>query len=361
MLVNIVFFNICCFIVLDMNSVSKVCLSASKCFQCHSPAPHCTLLIDTSTLLSDTRKHPDDNSDDDIASVSPHFISSVSNTHQQSSEYDSTGVQDDSLPQVGRKRRRMEHAHHLTSAAAPTSCKDTFHQSDQIPTKRLRCHDEQPYLTDILYKRQSEPSADKNMTGDVDAEHYLPTVPGYHSDLNYISVKTMESLLNKSQEWDELNLILVDCRYPYEFNGGHIQGAVNLYTKEDIHHEFIDSSSSHRNERTIIVFHCEFSSERGPKMCRFLREQDRAAHSDCYPKLYYPEIYVLHGGYKAFYEESGTEQCQPQSYRPMLHQHYHAQLKQYRKKTKMWGRHKSWHGKELGGLVSNRKLDFHEV
>ena len=64
---------------------------------------------------------------------------------------------------------------------------------------------------------------------------------------------------------------------------------------------------------------------------------------------------------KLFYEESGTEQCQPQSYRPMLHQHYHAQLKQYRKKTKMWGRHKSWHGKELGGLVSNRKLDFHEV
>ena len=52
-------------------------------------------------------------------------------------------------------------------------------------------------------------------------------------------------------------------------------------------------------------------------MCRFLREQDRAAHSDCYPKLYYPEIYVLHGGYKAFYEEmelnnvnhNRTDQC----------------------------------------------------
>ena len=82
-------------------------LTASKCFQCHSPAPHCTLLIDTSTLLSDTRNHPDDNSDDDIASVSPHFTSSVSNTHQQSSEYDSTSDQDDSLPQVGRKRRRV--------------------------------------------------------------------------------------------------------------------------------------------------------------------------------------------------------------------------------------------------------------
>ena len=95
MLLNIAFSDVCCFIVLDMNSVSKVGLSASKCLQCHSPAPHCTLLFDTSTLSSDTRKHPDDHSDYDIGSVSPHYTSSVSHTHPQSSEYDSTSVQDD--------------------------------------------------------------------------------------------------------------------------------------------------------------------------------------------------------------------------------------------------------------------------
>ena len=53
----------------------------------------------------------------------------------------------------------------------------------------------------------------------------------------------------------------------------------------------------------VLIFHCEFSSERGPKMYRFLREQDRELNKDSYPKLNYPEVYVLEGGYKAFYEK----------------------------------------------------------
>lgn len=35
---------------------------------------------------------------------------------------------------------------------------------------------------------------------------------------------------------------------------------------------------------------------------RFLREKDREANKECYPQLHYPEIYLLEGGYKAFYE-----------------------------------------------------------
>ncbi len=36
---------------------------------------------------------------------------------------------------------------------------------------------------------------------------------------------------------------------------------------------------------------------------RFLRNQDRDANKDCYPSLYYPEVYLLDNGYKAFYEQ----------------------------------------------------------
>ena len=32
--------------------------------------------------------------------------------------------------------------------------------------------------------------------------------------------------------------------------------------------------------------------------CRFLREMDRKKNE--YPKLYYPELYLMNGGYKAF-------------------------------------------------------------
>ncbi len=36
---------------------------------------------------------------------------------------------------------------------------------------------------------------------------------------------------------------------------------------------------------------------------RFLREYDRRINDSNYPKLYYPEVYLLDGGYRAFYEK----------------------------------------------------------
>lgn len=52
-------------------------------------------------------------------------------------------------------------------------------------------------------------------------------------------------------------------------------------------------------KRVLLVFHCEFSSERGPRMCRFVREKDRMVNE--YPNLHYPELYILKGGYKDFF------------------------------------------------------------
>ena len=66
---------------------------------------------------------------------------------------------------------------------------------------------------------------------------------------------------------------------------------------------------------------------------RFLRNEDRAAHADCYPLLRYPELYLLSGGYKAFYE-AYSELCRPRSYRPMLHADHAAELRHFRAKSK---------------------------
>jgi rhodanese-related sulfurtransferase len=60
------------------------------------------------------------------------------------------------------------------------------------------------------------------------------------------------------------NVTIVDCRYPYEFQGGHIRGAVNLYTKDAVN-TLLQETSSPEKPR-VLLFHCEFSSERGPKM-----------------------------------------------------------------------------------------------
>ena len=50
------------------------------------------------------------------------------------------------------------------------------------------------------------------------------------------------------------------------------------------------------SKKRVIVFHCEFSSERAPAMLRFLRKMDRAKNR--YPALDFPELYLLKDGYK---------------------------------------------------------------
>lgn len=64
-------------------------------------------------------------------------------------------------------------------------------------------------------------------------------------------------------------------RYPYEYEGGHIRGARNIYSEEEIVKQFVDvkkkfssnsNTSSVDSKHHVLIFHCEFSSERGPKL-----------------------------------------------------------------------------------------------
>ncbi|XP_015425124.1 PREDICTED: M-phase inducer phosphatase 3 isoform X2 [Myotis davidii] len=163
----------------------------------------------------------------------------------------------------------------------------------------------------------------------------LPTVSGRHQDLKYISPETVAALLlGKFQGLIE-KFYIIDCRYPYEYLGGHIQGALNLFSQEELSNFFLKMPivPLDTQKRIIIVFHCEFSSERGPRMCRSLREEDRALNQ--YPALYYPELYILKGGYRDFFPDY-TVLCEPQSYCPMHHQDHKAELLRCRSQSKAW-------------------------
>ena len=184
-----------------------------------------------------------------------------------------------------------------------------------------------------------------SLIGDRSRYHILPCKPSIkHHDLNVIEPQTMTKVLNGEYNNQIDKVIIIDSRYPYEFEGGHIRSAKNIYTKENLIELFIqnrneilelDENSIYSNKRVVVIFHCEFSSERGPSMLRFLRNQDRAINRDAYPKLFYPELYLLEGGYKAFYE-SHKEFCEPISYKPMLHEDHVNDLKHFRAKTKTW-------------------------
>ncbi|XP_048346921.1 M-phase inducer phosphatase 3 isoform X2 [Sphaerodactylus townsendi] len=175
----------------------------------------------------------------------------------------------------------------------------------------------------------------RHLIGDFSNVFALPTVMGRHQDLRYITSQTMAALLqNQFQSLIE-KFCIIDCRYPYEYHGGHIKGALNIHRQDDLFERFLRKPflPSAPQKHLILVFHCEFSSERGPKMCRYLREEDRAMNE--YPTLHYPELYVLQGGYKDFFQEY-KELCEPQSYCPMHHQDFKEEMLRFRVRSKTW-------------------------
>ncbi|XP_045061511.1 cell division cycle 25 homolog d isoform X2 [Coregonus clupeaformis] len=229
---------------------------------------------------------------------------------------------------------------------------------------------------------------DHTLTGDYSKPLLLPVERVDHQDLHCISAQTVASLLRGQYSGAVEHFLIIDCRYPYEYHGGHIKGADNLHTEAQIQGALLQlpalyqlsswgraptsppgqapdtgvsgssmggvlqrfGSQSHSpgsgttppgqgsplegsSPRKLIVFHCEFSSERGPRLCHYLRELDRALHASLYPLLFYPELYLLEGGYRYFYS-CYPDLCEPRGYVPMLHSEYREQLGRFRRKTK---------------------------
>ncbi|KAK2809771.1 hypothetical protein Q5P01_000493 [Channa striata] len=175
---------------------------------------------------------------------------------------DSTG---EDLPAIHCRRRSMFASQSMPSPVSRTSVKRPDCPRDgntPVRVKRGR-HVSETHDT-ILEQNPESPRM----------PFLLPTVEGRHQDLKYITSDTWSKLLS---------LTVID---PYEFGGGHIKGALNLH-QEDRVEEFLLKTPivpSRPEKRVILIFHCEFSSERGPRMCLFGRERDRAEND--YPKLH---------------------------------------------------------------------------
>lgn len=112
---------------------------------------------------------------------------------------------------------------------------------------------------------------------------------------------------------------IIDCRFEYEYQGGHINNAVNVNLQQQLEERFVgqdrrvSEEMTQQQQRTLMVFHCEFSSYRGPFMALHLRKCDRIINKENYPHLNYPNIVVLEGGYKSFFNLHASR-CFPQCY-----------------------------------------------
>ncbi|XP_018872898.1 M-phase inducer phosphatase 2 isoform X4 [Gorilla gorilla gorilla] len=224
---------------------------------------------------------------------------------------------------VQNKRRR--------SVTPPEEQQEAEEPKARVLRSKSLCHDEIENLLD---------SDHRELIGDYSKAFLLQTVDGKHQDLKYISPETMVALLTGKFSNIVDKFVIVDCRYPYEYEGGHIKTAVNLPLERDAESFLLKSpiTPCSLDKRVILIFHCEFSSERGPRMCRFIRERDRAVND--YPSLYYPEMYILKGGYKEFFPQHPNF-CEPQDYRPMNHEAFKDELKTFRLKTRSWAGERS--------------------
>lgn len=130
----------------------------------------------------------------------------------------------------------------------------------------------------VLQKSYSENNAaimkalaSDNLTliGDFSRKYALPWISNSkHQDLKSITCHVLADLLLARYSDQIKTFTIVDCRYPYEYEGGHIRSAINLYTQEHIHNYFINNPKNQLvdSKRDILIFHCEFSSERGPNL-----------------------------------------------------------------------------------------------
>jgi rhodanese-related sulfurtransferase len=144
------------------------------------------------------------------------------------------------------------------------------------------------------------------------------------------------------------DFIVIDCRFEYEYSGGHIAGAVNLPTPEAVERHLLrdgegayastsanlppPSKSGEPDEngstrKTVLIFHCEFSVKRAPTMyghlfcfqhrslthlddrAKHLRNRDRKLCSPVYPRVHYPDVYILQGGYAECFKRYPVGLC----------------------------------------------------
>lgn len=151
---------------------------------------------------------------------------------------------------------------------------------DMVGTKRSKLFDDEASVPVVrpLFQRAisateesimcavQRSSTEPDLIGDFTKNFGLPLTTSRHQDLKAITPNTLANLMKGGFTGAIASFKVIDCRYPYEFDGGHIQGALNIYTKEQCMELLRQETSTDFQDRHILVFHCEFSSERGPNL-----------------------------------------------------------------------------------------------
>ena len=119
---------------------------------------------------------------------------------------------------------------------------------------------------------------DNEMTGKI-----LPCHKVKEDGLVRISSQTLDSLIEGKYSEQIKRFHVLDCRFDYEYEGGHIDGAINVKSMDALDELLLSAARGvHANgdalptpsrsgelasgEQVVLVFHCEFSAKRAPTL-----------------------------------------------------------------------------------------------
>jgi M-phase inducer tyrosine phosphatase len=76
-----------------------------------------------------------------------------------------------------------------------------------------------------------------------------------------ITKETIVEILEGKYSANYDQSLIIDCRFEYEYSGGHIDGAINFNDKEELATKLFSDPSP---RKTLLIFHCEYSAHRAP-------------------------------------------------------------------------------------------------
>lgn len=159
-------------------------------------------------------------------------------------------------------------------------------------------------------KPQSQHENDVEMDQALKKIIHLPVINTkleYNQDgIALLNSNELVNLINENDRTKKNDLVIIDCRFPREFNEGHIINSLNIYDFDSLFQFLKHILMSDRSKITQfkIVFYCEFSQYRSPKLSKFVRKLDRLVNIKYWPYLIYPDLFILNGGIHKFQEKN---------------------------------------------------------
>ena len=118
------------------------------------------------------------------------------------------------------------------------------------------------------------------------------TLPHTVSEDNLMTI-TLETVL-KADKLYKNRIVFIDCRYPYEYNAGHIQNASNAFNLAELN-KYLPIEKGMKPSNSIYIFYCEYSQERAPTLLKELMRADALSENNYY---IYNDVYLLENGFK---------------------------------------------------------------